>query len=82
MNVIATAGASDYDISLNRNVLADDLIDDKFIVHAFNCSGTFGTLGSFGSATGCAATAGTYGSFGCGGGGDTQPPSPPPPVWI
>jgi len=68
MNMIGgTAGASDYDISLEHNAVLNDFIDIE-ITAAFNCQGTAGTAGTFGTGTGCLGTAGTAGCFGCGGG--------------
>jgi len=47
MNVLGTAGASDYDISLNQNAAFDDLMDGNFTAYS-NCAGSLGTAGTFG----------------------------------
>jgi len=75
MNMLGTAGASDYDISFNQNAAFDDLMDGNFTVYS-NCAGSLGTAGSFGTATGCFGTFGTAGTFGCGGGDDCNNPNP------
>lgn len=66
MNIIGTAGSSEFDISLHRDFTADSLHDAELTV-AFNCLGTFGSAGTFGTGTGCLGSAGTAGTFGCGG---------------
>jgi len=68
MNMLGTAGASDYDISLNQDAALDDLMAGEFTAYA-NCYGSFGSAGTFGTGTGCLGTFGTAGTFGCGGGG-------------
>lgn len=66
MNVLGTAGSSEFDISLHRDFMPDAFSDGELSV-AFNCLGTFGSAGTFGTGTGCLGSAGTAGTFGCGG---------------
>jgi len=67
MNILGTAGASSFDIVLERPAEAFNRGTDAFTAHAFNCLGSAGTAGTFGSATGCLGTAGTLGTFGSAG---------------
>lgn len=65
MSTLGTAGASRYDIALDRSYNSDSLTNEEFTVYSFSCFGSAGTAGTFGSATGCLGTAGSLGTFGC-----------------